>query len=350
MEGFPTDDELIGQKIEVDDPLALDSLLPRARPLIEMPILEHLYKRGSSGKKVPCAYCRDPQCPNHLKGYVLRYADGARVLIGNRCGEHHFGQQAFKKMVETIVAKNDLRSLLVRRRAVLTAMPAFKRQISVAAASPQVRVYGQARRQFHSEQPNIAAAATYAVSAMGGTLMQTVQVRDLKAESDREEKREQEAKKAGRPYKPLRQPIYKDEEQPFGTLRAGEFFLSSDAPDRQLMSVAGRLEQIEKQLPSLSTQKGLVGALREVRICTQAIEKALDQVDRLQVALSQDNLELMAAWASTRNLPGTYSAKPGSIERVNADGSISTFVAPKPLGPVDRQPIRDFENALAATG
>ncbi|AVF02911.1 hypothetical protein C4375_03615 [Devosia sp. I507] len=252
-------------------------------------------------------------------------------------------------MVETIVAQNDRRSLLIRRRAVLTAMPEFKRKTLAAVSSPQVQAYGRARRQFHSTLPQVAAAATYAVAAMGGALMHTVQVRNLDAESEREERREREAQKAGKPYVPLRQPIYKDEEQPFGTLKAGDFFMSSDAPERQLAHIVGRLEEIHQQLPALSTKNEMVAAFRGVRDCLQALKSVLDQVDRLPSALSQDNLELMAAWASARKLPGRYATKPGAVEHVNTEGALLIFTAPPMLGATDRQFVQDFENALIAT-
>lgn len=309
--------------------------------------MEYFYRRGSQGNKVACAYCRNPDFPNHRNGYVMLYADGARVLIGKDCGAEHFGQREFRRMMENIKAQNDRRSLLLRRTACIEAMPRLVSTFEHFLSGSLVTTYRSLQRQMRDGFPRISSALNHAVAAYGGELHHFVPVPDQDAMSAREEKREREAKSAGRPYVPDRTPIWKEEERRFGTIRFGDFFRDTEGASAVLLRLAGRLRDLQIKLPSLSSTMDLQRFFRELRDTIRDIEAQLDRIDRIPVSLSAENLKLIADWARTMDLPGKYASGPNHLVHDGADGNSCRLDVPLSLSKADRGFIKHFEDRLA---
>src|SRR3569832_713745 len=89
-----SDADLLARDTRSLDPESLQGLLDRAPPPgDEMPEIESDYDtRETTGRKVRCAHCR-ATAANHNVGYVMRFSDGRRMLIGNVCATEHYGVQ-----------------------------------------------------------------------------------------------------------------------------------------------------------------------------------------------------------------------------------------------------------------
>lgn len=344
---LPPDDELLGRTYRIEDPTTLDGFLDRVRPLAEdMPALEYVYYNGSAGTRLPCAYCRDLDKPNHLKGFVLKYPDGARVLIGNLCGEEHFGQREFKRMRQRFEAEANRQSLLRRRGAALGGFPALLAGLRATLASDGVDTYRRLQATFRHQFPRLAAMLNYAVAARGGEVFYYAEVRNLKAESDREERREEEAKRQNRPYVPDRTPIMKQEERRLGVVRFGDFFRDVDGAPQQMERLYGQLEQSLALLPSLSSTADLNSYFRGLRDTLTELDKAIDRVDRLGLSLSTDNLALFADLCTRLGHEGSYQAGPLVLEHRLPDSEVNRMEVPANLPRIDRSFLGVFRHEL----
>jgi hypothetical protein len=348
---LPPDAELLSSVFEIDDPTMLAGFLDRVRNGDEKPNMEFFYRKGSQGRKLPCAYCRTSGHPNHRNGYVMIYADGARVLIGNMCGAEHFGQREFRKMVDGIKAKNDRRTLLLRRAAAIDALPDLLAGVRGLLKGDAVETYVRLQRAFRSNFPLISSMLNQAVAARNGELHYYVKVPDQEAMSDREERREKEARAAKRTYVPDRTPILRDDEKRLGAVRSGDFFRDTDGAHQTLARLYGNLERLAVDLPSLNSTPDLQAFFRRLRDELKGLESEMGRVDRLGQSLSADNLRLIADWAKRRAIPGSYSAGPNHLAHVASDHQGGTRLdIPVSLPKIDRAPLQRFAERLASAG
>lgn len=347
---LPPDAELLDRVFEIDDPTVLAGYLERVRYGDEKPTMEYFYRKGSQGRNLPCAYCRTPGHPNHRSGYVMIYADGARVLIGNMCGAEHFGQREFKKMVDSLRAKNDRRSLLLRRAAAIDALPNLLAGLRGILKSDAVVSYTRLQRAFRSNFPLVSSMLNQAVAARNGELHYYVKVPDQAAMSDREERREREAKRAKREYVPDRTPILRDDERRLGAIRFGDFFRDTDGAHLVLTRIYGRIEQFTTDLPSLNSSPELQLFFKSLRDELRNIDSELSRVDRLGQSLSADNLRLIAEWAQRRSLQGLYSAGPNHLLHQDDSEAAVRLDIPASLPKADRTPLQRFAERLSTAG
>lgn len=87
-----SDSEILKTTFRHADPEALPHLLAALRVGDEVPELEFEYDtRGTGVGMVRCRHCKK-HAANHNVGFVLRYQDGSRILVGKNCGEKEYGQ------------------------------------------------------------------------------------------------------------------------------------------------------------------------------------------------------------------------------------------------------------------
>lgn len=312
--------------------------------------MEFFYRKGSQGYNLACAYCRNPEHPNHRNGYVMSYSDGARVLIGKDCGFEYFGQREFQKMVDGLKAKNDRRSLLLRRASTLDAFPNLLAGLRSLLNGPELSTYTSLQRSFRTTFPLVSSMLNQAVAAHHGVLHYYVKVPDQAAMSEREERREQEAKDANKTYIPDRTPILRDDERRLGVVRSGDFFRDGEGAHVALGSLYAALEQVAIELPATSATQELLLLFRRLRDTVKAVEEQLDRVDRLGQSLAAENLRLLADWATRRKIPGTYKAGTNHLEHITPDGEVQRLSVPQGLARPDRTVLRLFVEKMTAAG
>jgi hypothetical protein len=244
------------------DPEDLNNILPRVRALgADMLEFEYIYDRTpakrKSGRLVPCAHCGRR---NHFHGYVLRYPDGAGVLIGKDCGAKNYGlwfhtkQTEFSDRITRASALGKLRAASQRLPDALTELGDLLEDAGWTDRS--ISRATNFRNKFRK-------LCDHLLSATSGRLIAPVQVRDSDAENrrdariDREIKRRAEA--AGmeqeeyerRNHEVLRsdpslerEPLHKSEEQEVARF-AGQAYLKTALANARA-KIAATLDELQQ--------------------------------------------------------------------------------------------------------
>ena len=306
-----SDDELLAADLRIDDPQTLDNLLDAPPETDEVPEIEFEYDtRMTDIGMVRCIHCKKT-AKNHNRGFVLRFADGRRMLFGKDCGEKQYGA------VFTL-AKRDFRSaskrkaLLERRLLVLANKARLVSLLEHVEAARCWRVYGDLKRQYNRMMFEHVTHFSESAERRDGALFAVQSLRDHEAEAEYE-------KRTGRAVQ-----LFKNVESECWRLKGRDFFIVKELPERLVSSLVHRAKGALWKLGDdagsdhdlqvfFNGMKNVLGDLRE-----QA-----ERVDALPRAFASEQIEALSNWLQAHS-EGNLVLAGRRLFRSNRQGEVRT--------------------------
>lgn len=360
-----TDDQLLEVAFHADDPTTLSDVVLDLPSSEETPTVEFAYNtKDGAGRKVRCIHCR---YDNHNRGFVLRFKDGRRILVGKDCGKKIYGAN-FDLIERDFDAARDRAGYIRRQRAIRAAAPGFIQAMGSLLVHPSLMGFRDLRRSFNRSLPELARLTADACCRQGGAMMVEEKVRDLKAEVRREEQMEIEADRLARMTKTARKraiddgavmrpgkklkPIYMTTFRAVGQIEGTAFFMTIEEPPDEALKVlipamVGVLNKLDADRLTNSQYRSIFGEI------TRKLDDIERQMERLQAPLAAfelGNLSRMAEWG-TRNAQdgGVYKAELGGITwKTPGRDEPSAVYCPKDYRPPSQQPIKAFRAIVSA--
>ncbi|WP_224636695.1 hypothetical protein [Mesorhizobium sp. CA12] len=362
--GRLSDEELIRIRFTTDDPEGLEGLIHSVPPVDSRPFVEFGYDfRGSKRSMIRCAHCK---YPNHLAGFVIRVDDGSRFLCGHRCGAKIYGVD-FEALHRDYSQARDRASLLHRVAKLKQALPGFVRYLADLKRDSAFQQYSDTRQALRSGMQRLWGGLRAATERSGGILHIEERVRDFEAEARDEARYEREMedwqqatlterkrwrREGAAPRKP-QTPIYKTVPRPIGSVGAGTFFSSTNAPRRDLEDIAAQFESLAVDPVSAmsafeklhyfgyngrkdargsfmrlafgfgdTSNKGMATLLKQVSVLLERIEEQIDRLAELPALFQPAKLELIANWGTAHHLGGHFRAERRTLIFAHDAGSI----------------------------
>jgi hypothetical protein len=190
-EGFLSerDRQILKRVFRVSEPETLPKLLSAVPATKEIPVIEFFYNerpKGGRKRRAPHVLCAFKHGARHWRGYVMKYRNGSRILVGIKCGAHHFGLD-FYFIEETFKSARSRQRDLVRLLALRKLIPAAKAEVLALPEHPAVAAFDGFRdrltAEFHALANSLSRFAT-----TGGRLISTKFKRDIGAEEKRAER------------------------------------------------------------------------------------------------------------------------------------------------------------------
>lgn len=180
---YGSDEELRSRIFTIKEPEALPDLLPRIPTDRGMPSIEYAYDvtpaKSSRKKKRPRVYCAHCHFETHYKGYVVKWSDGKRCLVGVDCGAKHYGAD-FHATVHTFKEERNRLAQLHRYDAVMSLLPDAASAIQRIANHPSI--HGLERLVFTMQRRIPDIWQSLAAVAERGDLFVEELVRNIQAE------------------------------------------------------------------------------------------------------------------------------------------------------------------------
>jgi len=352
VEPHVSDAELLARQFTTDDPESLDNLCLMVPETDQAPVIEFAYNLTPSKREerpyVRCAHCK---YPNHWRGYVMRYPDGRRFLVGKDCGAKIYG--ADFTLVENRFDEQRTRKGYLRRLGnVRVAFPELLRAVGdILHDHPVFTQYQACRRELHDNLPNLCRQLSLVASRRQGMLAVEERVRDYAAEQRRDEhqKEEQEEvakltltqrkklRKKGLLPKKDERPIYRTIERHVGRLAGDSLFVSGISPRQAVLECHDRLKAIFREITNRGSENitttQLRTLVRELGDILDRIDGQLDFLNAVPSFFNPENLLTVAAWAS--RIPackGRYHAQGGILLRLPVDDGDSGIRITAPAG------------------
>jgi hypothetical protein len=360
-----TDEQLLNVSFRADDPASLEGVLHELPLIDETPFVEFAYNtKTGSGQKVRCVHCR---YDNHNRGFVLRFRDATRILVGKDCGKKIYGAD-FDLIEKDFDAAKDRAYYLRCKRSTLAAAPAFRAALESLRSDPALTKFQEVKRRFNTAMSSLARELAKAVQHSDGALYVDDLVRDFEAEARREEQQEilvqqlatmtktavRKAREDGRlPRKGAGLKfIFKRVPKHVGSIRGQTFFRTDQEPPRE------RIEQLSVRvlhsLDALPSSTLTTSQLRVVfRDLSQIVDALVGEIDRLADVLDAfdaGNLARIARWATTRSEDQTvYTATVGQLALDGPSHEQPRVVrVPADYRPPSREPFMAFRAALSS--
>jgi hypothetical protein len=360
-----TDEQLLEISFRTDDPAMLAGVVHELPATDETPFVEFAYNtKTGSGHKVRCIHCR---YDNHNRGFVLRFKNAARILVGKDCGKKLYGAD-FDVIEKDFDAAKDRAYYLRCKRSTLAAAPSFRAALSSLGRHPALAQFQDAKHSFNRAMPGLALDLAKAVLQDGGDLYLDEKVRDLDAEARREEQQDILAQHIGTMTKTairkaredglLRhegkrpRPIFKRVPKRIGSIRGLAFFRVDQEPPRdRIGQLSARAIHILEALPaSTMTTAQLRVVFRDLGQIVDALIDEIDRLAELPDAFDAGNLSRIATWATARSEDHTVYIS--AIGQLTVDGPRHdrprTARFPTDYRPPSRQPFVTFRAALTA--
>lgn len=354
-----TDDQLLGVAFSADDPTALDNVVLELPPREEIPTVEFAYDtKDSTGRKVRCVHCR---YDNHNRGFVLRFKNGRRILVGKDCGKKIYGAN-FDLTERDFNAARERAGYIRRQRAIRAATPGFVQAMASLLAHPSLMDFRNLRRNFNRCLPELARLTADACCRSGGTMMVEEQVRDLEAEARREEQMDIHADRLAKMTTTARKraidngsilrsgkklkPIYRTIPKPVGQIEGAAFFVTTeDPPDEALKVLAPAMVGVLTKLDAERlTNSQYRSVFLEIARKLDDIEHEIERLEAPLAAFEFGNLSRLAEWGTRRAQDGdVYKAELGGITwKTPRRNELSAVYCPRDYRPPSRQAIRAF--------
>ncbi len=298
-------EQLLEAQFFNESPEHLPRLLERMPLGEELPHIEFTYDtRG--GAMVRCRHCK-PNAANHHRGFVLRYENGDRVLVGKDCGAKQFGE-SFNIRKNEFSAASKRAELLKRREHIIRHRRRALQIIETIEGYDGWGAYARSKKSFRHGLWQIVGALQEAVQRRDGVLYITDRVRDLAAEQKRT--------RSG-------PPIMKEVEVPVGTLAGQSFFTSSgELPDRQVTALMGRLKSaIFNSIGEADRDHDLKMLFKGIDNLIDALDHQLELVIDLSLAAAPPNLQLLCNWMHGRGM-GHYRVQDTTLYRHDAANQV----------------------------
>lgn len=333
----------------VDDPRALDGVLSLLPGGATVPEIEFSYDitppKGSMRDESTMATCIHCRHPNHWHGFVMRFPDGSRILVGKDCGFKLYGAEFNEKHSSFKSARAT--ALRISRIQTIDAQVDKSLGELWALASTPALIHVQAvRMQLRNRMPALARALGK-VATSGGTLSYEKQVEDvigqLRDETPEEEPEQKKAEAEGEKKKPR----MRTETGNHGSLKGASLFRTEQSPalvikDQQAKLRAlwrpdrksGMPTPLEKAESRTLTESKAGTLVAETRRAVDAAQEMIELGLALAAFFERDNLARIVRWTrELSDLRGRYAlTKQGGIAWENEDsGSVVTVSRPKDL-------------------
>ena len=371
-----SDDELLEVQFTTDDPTSLPNIVETLPERNEVPIVEITYNVAGSPKgKVRCIHCK---YDNHYQGFVLKFKNGCRILVGRICGKKIYNAD-FNLAANEFEHARTRASYLRRRKTALVLAPLFVQAIVDLNAHPARRMFSDLKATFEKQLPSLMEQLQKIVRKNDGRLFIEEKVRDYDAEARRQDREgEKKSSKTDITRKQIaveveklrrlgifqskkpeqdersksqlksQEHIYKYLPKEIGTLAGQEFFHVDRSPYLVIKELE---EQARKAIENLQ-RGGLQN--RELKKTFDNLQKIIDMLMLEVVRLASPievfefrNLQNIAQWATYwAKGKETYSASIGAItfHPYNAD-----HFAIKCPAEYAKPSTAPFENFRAAT-
>jgi hypothetical protein len=366
--GQSNDSELRGREFTTASPDTLDGLLHNVPADRGTPAVEFNYDVTPPGGQkqrdlrpyIRCVHCNEN---NHWKGFVLKYADGARITVGKDCGAKIYGAQfdTAKRAFDRLRSRQDYLRRFDAMKAAYAPMLVELRGLLDHVATQR---FYEMRNTFKSRLTALHTALEQAAQSRGGVLYSFSQRRDLAAEERREtrELREiEEFKKLpayerkqleedGRKPTVTKTPMYAREERVAGRLGGSALFDSSVNPKSEFQNA---LNSIESTIGDITRGKTEAVSNEQFRDAIKKLRQACDRVlaaaralDAPQELFEAGNMSALVAWANGQGRSSQYTFGPGWLLRQSEDADDVRIENVGGISP-DLKKLRLFMQALA---
>lgn len=297
------DQSLRARTFTVKEPEKLENLLKTIPPEAGLPVIEYAYDvTPAKGKPRSLVYCAHCHHPTHFRGYVVKWGNGCRCLVGKDCGARNYG--ADFHLIEKAFREERRRNVhLLRLDALIYSLPSVLRAISEIASAPALADFDTVRERMQSEAPTMWSALEAAAET--GELVVEELVRDIRAEERRAARRpDVEFDKNGKEVKAKDakddQPIYVKVERVIGRMGGVDFFFGRRLLLPIFRAEHERLKEVLIGLRRLDTDRMKTSKLKNlVDDTVESVEDLYEysyQVNALPEFFSQKNLLVVAGW------------------------------------------------------
>lgn len=303
---YGSDEELRSRIFTIKDPEALPDLLTQIPADRGMPIIEYAYDLtpGKAQKRkrerVYCAHCGSR---THYRGYVVKWSDTERCLVGIICGANHYGADFNATELEFRNQRNR-KAQLQRYDAILSLLPYAISAVKDILSYPSIQQFERLVFDMQRQAPD-AWHSLASVGTKGGLYVEEL-VRDIEAEarlSDEElERRKAESNER----------IYKNIQKSVGILIGGAFFTTpSDQVGYSLRTSHKKMHDAYDYLTCTKTDQITKEKLkRTLDSIVDIVEEVAAYDARMAGAkafFSSKNLAIVADWLNLNsNSKGTF--------------------------------------------
>lgn len=345
-----SDEELRSRVFTIKEPESLPDILTKIPADRGLPTIEYAYDvtpaKGGRKKKRSKVYCAHCHFETHYKGYVVKWPDGKRCLVGVICGAKHYGAD-FHTTVHRFKEERNRQVQLQRYDAVMSLLPDVISAIGRIAGHPSIN--GFERLVFTMQRGVPDAWQSLAAVAERGDLFVEELIRDIQAEERLSE--EESERRKGTPD----QYIYTKVRKSIGTMLGSEFFSTpSDQVRHALRSSQKYLEQQLIELSVLITDNYHKSTLKKrLDDVIKVAEEAAMLEDRMVGAKSffvPKNLKNVAGWLNQNaGSKGKFSSRSSvlSYYPMFSKGKITISLPSQFDIPDDFKKLRDFRSEIA---
>jgi hypothetical protein len=305
------DRQLLELEFVHENPEKLEGLLELIPDTDEVPEIEFSYDTTlGSGERVRCRHCKKT-ATNHNRGFVLKYLDGSRVLVGKDCGAKQFGERFAFKQNQFAAARK--RADLLRRKAHI-----IDNRVSALGVIEAIegyggwREYGLAKRSYRNGLWFAVADLADAVTRKNGRLYRKEEVRDHAAED-----RRARAGKGGAP-------ILAQVDIELGVLAGGSFFearLIDGGPEKAVTSLTQRLKPTIFTIDDDESNHELELKFKGIDNILDSLVDQVSLVSDAWAAMSEANLDLLVGWL-TANHAGSFRRHGAIVYRHDAANNV----------------------------
>jgi hypothetical protein len=286
---------LLHTEFTTSDPEGLDGV-SEIVPDLGVPEVEFRYNMSGRGEMVRCVYCK---YPNHFDGFVVKYSNGTRNLVGRDCAVSHHGVDLERHLNE--FESNIERQGYARRTEYLKKTAALVRKaFEDLKEHPAISEHDRVLARFRYDLGDLSKACVAAAWSNRPLVVERI-VRD--EEGERRRKKElgwrfqqvrDEAKTKGETWQ-----LFKSERQDFGVLAGVPFFRNGVSISKRLWEIEGELtEGIRALVQGDLTTRQMQAAFRRLSDVREEIEKEFARMEALEEAFSPESLARIAGWAN----------------------------------------------------
>jgi hypothetical protein len=329
-----SDSELLARNFNVDDPEQLDHLLSSIPANDEVPSVEFQYHTpGGRSAFVYCAHCNER---THNHGFVMKYQNGNRILVGRDCGKKLYGLN-FNTAYNDFKAAQNRAFELKRKMALLNLEVDFCAALNDLLNNPAVRQYEGVRRDFLKVFAGLTRDLQNSASRENGQLNRLEKVRDREAEETREEDAERQIQEASKFGKSKRKslvnagqipstkrklkPIFKYSSVPIGRVSGLDIVLPLHPPSVLILDLQNRVAGFFKQLKEQSETIKLSLLFKNFEQILIGLNAQIDRLCLLPLLFQPQNLGTLERWAADQLKHGDTIKVVGNV--INRFDSIS---------------------------
>jgi hypothetical protein len=334
------DEALLKRTFRVADPRVLKGLSPKVPEGLGEPVVEFEYDARPLDKgqydrpDVWCAHCKHE---THWRGFVMRYEEGVRILVGKNCGEKIYGL-TFHEYHATFNHQKNRQAQLQDLTTILPKLGNLATLLRRLVVDPRYKSFGTLQEVFHSQVSELVGAIRQSVRGDSNWLRVYEDVRDFEAE-ERRSKRIEAAKREyarivkttsksqqARMIRDGEMPVIEDEKEPLTKLVdrpfmqvEGRAFLTVRVSDLLAMmaSQAEMLEALQRAFEgrdsdSLSSAE-ISKAMRRIEGTKQDVINKMNAFFEMRGFFRPEHLIRLCQWASSEDYRGKYAFENGQL-------------------------------------